>query len=83
MESRKLTESVLRPVTLFLDEALGQVETSAELSQTAIPLIQAIEAIPGAGRVAVYLGEHGEATLAVVQLPPSCTNPRPLLSVLW
>jgi len=48
-------DSVLKPITAFLDEALGKVGSSRDLSQTAQPLIQAIEAVPGAGRVAVFV----------------------------
>lgn len=47
--------AVLGPVTSFLEEALRQVVSSHVLSETTMPLIRAIEAVPGAGRVAVFL----------------------------
>ena len=55
MNNTQHLDTVLRPVTTFLDEALGRVDASRVLSETAQPLIQAIESVPGAGRVAVFL----------------------------
>ena len=55
MNNTQHLDTVLRPVTTFLDEALGRVDASRVLSETAQPLIRAIEAVPGAGRVAVFL----------------------------
>lgn len=48
-------ESVLPPITAFLVEALEGLGSTSELHAIAEPLIGALESVPGAGRVAVFV----------------------------
>lgn len=58
MDNSQFLDSILRPVTAFLDEVLSHPGAHRGLEQTAEPLIRAIEAVPGAGRVAVFLDQE-------------------------
>lgn len=69
VENTRFLDIVLRPVTEFLDEAVGSLVGGEELARTAEPLIQAIESIPGAGRVAVYLADAEAARFDFVAGP--------------
>ncbi len=69
MQASEVLEQVLRPVTAFLDEALRQTGRSRVLSRTALPLIRAIEAVPEAGRVAVFVGTSPNERPAFVAGP--------------
>ncbi len=55
MDHSVYLDAILKPVTALLDEALGKVGSSRVLLDIAQPLIQAIETVPGAGRVAVFI----------------------------
>lgn len=66
MDNAQFLDTVLRPVTRFLDQSLHEVEASGSLSSTAAPLIQAIETVPGSGRVAVFLNGKSDAVPSFV-----------------
>ena len=55
MNEAQYLEMTLVPVTTFLTAALEEMGGSEELERTAAPLIHALEAVPGAGRAAVFL----------------------------
>lgn len=72
MDRLKLFDTVLRPVTAFLHDALNRVDNDPDLAETARPLIEAIEAVPGSGRVAIYL--RGASDTAQLVSGPSFSS---------
>lgn len=60
MDNSRFLDSVLRPITTFLEQALGRRGIYGDLKETAEPLILAIEAVPGSGRVAIFVDETTE-----------------------
>lgn len=69
MKSTPFLDAVLEPVTAFIDEAVDALVAGKSLSLTAESLIRAIELVPGAGRVAVFLADRGEAEFKFVAGP--------------
>jgi PAS domain S-box-containing protein len=74
-------DAILKPVTAFLEEVLGEVGSSSNLSDIAEPLIQAVEAVPGAGRVAVFI-DNSEGLPSFVSGPSFHANEIDALSRL-
>lgn len=74
MDKGHFVERILNPVTAFLNEALAGNLSGRSLAGTAGPLIRAIETVPGAGRVAVFLME-GDMRQPELVSGPSFSQP--------
>jgi two-component system sensor kinase FixL len=62
-------DAVLKPISTLLGDAIASLVEGHSLAQTAAPLVRAIEAIPGAGRIAMFLSEAEGGAFACVAAP--------------
>lgn len=69
LEPSEDLEAILLQGSVLMAEAIAALAQSSSLSRTAEPLIKAIEAIPGAGRIAMFLSQTSDQKYVCVAAP--------------